>query len=152
MGAMSKSTPTTPTKRQAADDFHAYESTTRGIRIRVEPKYMEEQSSPEDSHFVWSYAVEISNDGNETVQLRSRMWRITDAHGRTEEVRGAGVVGQTPVIEPGKAFHYTSGCPLKTPQGIMVGSYQMTDEAGQLFEVAIPAFSLDSPYTRRSMN
>jgi len=149
---MSKSTPTTTTKRAAEVAFQPYEATTRGIRIRVEPKYMEEQSSPEDSHFVWSYAVEISNDGNETVQLKSRMWRITDALGRTEEVRGAGVVGQTPVIEPGKAFHYTSGCPLKTPQGIMVGSYQMTDEAGQLFDVAIPAFSLDSPYTRRSMN
>ncbi|RUO98395.1 Co2+/Mg2+ efflux protein ApaG [Hyphomicrobium sp.] len=149
---MSKSTPTSTSKRAAAAAFQPYEATTRGIRIRVEPKYMEDQSSPEDSHFVWSYAVEISNDGSETVQLKSRMWRITDAHGRTEEVRGAGVVGQTPVIEPGKAFHYTSGCPLKTPQGIMVGSYQMSDEAGQLFDVAIPAFSLDSPYTRRSMN
>ncbi|MET1047084.1 MAG: Co2+/Mg2+ efflux protein ApaG [Hyphomicrobium sp.] len=149
---MSKSTPTATTKRSSAADFRPYEAVTRGIRIRVEPRYMDEQSSPKDSHFVWSYAVEIANDGSETVQLKSRMWRITDALGRTEEVRGAGVVGQTPVIEPGKAFHYTSGCPLKTPQGIMVGSYQMTDEAGQLFDVAIPAFSLDSPYTRRSMN
>ncbi len=149
---MSKSTPTSTTKRATAAAFHPYEATTRGIRIRVEPRYMEDQSSPEDSHFVWSYAVEISNDGNETVQLKSRMWRITDALGRTEEVRGAGVVGQTPTIAPGKSFNYTSGCPLKTPQGIMVGSYQMTDEAGQLFDVAIPAFSLDSPYTRRSMN
>ena len=143
---------TSSTKRQSAPVPHLYEATTRGIRIRVEPRYMEEQSSPEDGHFVWSYAVEISNDGEETVQLKSRSWRITDAYGRTEEVRGPGVVGQTPVIEPGKSFHYTSGCPLKTPQGIMVGSYQMTDEAGQLFDVAIPAFSLDSPYTRRSMN
>ncbi|WP_082073025.1 Co2+/Mg2+ efflux protein ApaG [Hyphomicrobium sp. 99] len=149
---MSKSTPTSTARKAAAAAFQPYEATTRGIRIRVEPRYMEDQSSPEDSHFVWSYAVEISNDGAETVQLKSRMWRITDALGRTEEVRGAGVVGQTPVIEPGKSFHYTSGCPLKTPQGIMVGSYQMSDEAGKLFDVAIPAFSLDSPYTRRSMN
>ena len=139
-------------KRTSRATLHPYEATTRGIRIRVEPHYMEEQSSPEDSHFVWSYAVEIINDGTETVQLRSRIWRITDALGRTEEVRGPGVVGQTPVIAPGKSFHYTSGCPLKTPQGIMVGSYQMTDDAGELFDVAIPAFSLDSPYTRRSMN
>jgi ApaG protein len=131
---------------------YLYEAITRGIRIRVEPRYMEEQSSPEDGHFVWSYSVEISNDSSETVQLKSRIWRITDGQGRTEEVRGPGVVGQTPTIEPGQSFHYTSGCPLKTPQGIMVGSYQMTDEAGQLFDVAIPAFSLDSPYTRRSMN
>ncbi len=148
---MSKNT-TTTTKRTNRAVLHPYEAITRGIRIRVEPHYMEEQSSPEDSHFVWSYAVEIANDGAETVQLKSRLWRITDALGRTEEVRGPGVVGQTPVIAPGKSFHYTSGCPLKTPQGIMVGSYQMTDEAGQLFDVAIPAFSLDSPYTRRSMN
>lgn len=131
---------------------HAYEAITRGIRIRVEPRYMEDQSSPEDSHFVWSYAVEISNDGTETVQLKTRTWRITDALGRTEEVRGPGVVGQTPVIEPGESFNYTSGCPLKTPQGIMVGSYQMADTGGTLFDVAIPAFSLDSPYTQRSMN
>src|SRR5690606_6067655 len=98
------------------------------------------------------YSVEISNDSSETVQLKSRIWRITDGQGRTEEVRGPGVVGQTPTIEPGQSFHYTSGCPLKTPQGIMVGSYQMTAATGQLSDVAIPAFSLDSPYTRRSMN
>lgn len=150
--AMAKNAPATSAKRSARGIGYPYEAITRGIRIRVEPRYMDDQSSPEDGHFVWSYAVEISNDGAETVQLKSRIWRITDAHGRTEEVRGPGVVGQTPVIEPGKMFHYTSGCPLKTPQGIMVGSYQMTDEAGKLFDVAIPAFSLDSPYTRRSMN
>jgi ApaG protein len=149
---MTKNTPAMTIKRMSRSTLHPYEAITRGIRIRVEPRYMEEQSSPEDSHFVWSYTVEISNDGTETVQLKSRIWRITDALGRTEEVRGPGVVGQTPVIAPGKSFHYTSGCPLKTPQGIMVGSYQMTDEAGELFDVAIPAFSLDSPYTRRSMN
>ncbi len=129
-----------------------YEATTRGIRIRVEPRYLDDQSSPEDGHYVWSYEVEISNNGTETVQLKTRTWRITDALGRTEEVRGPGVVGQTPTIPPGSSFSYTSGCPLKTPQGIMVGSYQMTDEAGSLFDVAIPAFSLDSPYTQRSMN
>lgn len=129
-----------------------YEATTRGIRIRVEPQYLEEQSAPEEGHFVWSYAVEISNVGSEAVQLKTRVWRITDELGRTEEVRGAGVVGQTPVIPPGGSFSYTSGCPLKTPQGIMVGSYQMADETGTLFDVAIPAFSLDSPYVQRSVN
>ena len=149
---MTKNTPAMTIKRMSRTTLHPYEAITRGIRIRVEPRYMEEQSSPEDSHFVWSYTVEISNDGTKTVQLKSRIWRITDALGRTEEVRGPGVVGQTPVIAPGKSFHYTSGCPLKTPQGIMVGSYQVSDESGELFDVAIPAFSLDSPYTRRSMN
>ncbi len=139
-------------KKVRSVEFDMYEATTRGIRIRVEPRYLEEQSSPEDGHYVWSYAVEIINDGAETVQLKTRTWRITDALGRTEEVRGPGVVGQTPVIPPGGTFSYTSGCPLKTPQGIMVGSYQMADEAGSMFDVAIPAFSLDSPYTQRSMN
>ncbi|MBK9078482.1 MAG: Co2+/Mg2+ efflux protein ApaG [Hyphomicrobium sp.] len=150
---MKKSPPAVPRKKAVKDiEAHAYEAITRGIRIRVEPKYLDDQSSPEDSHFVWSYDVEISNGGTETVQLKTRVWRITDGMGRTEEVRGPGVVGQTPTIPPGGSFNYTSGCPLKTPQGIMVGSYQMEDEAGKLFDVAIPAFSLDSPYTQRSMN
>ncbi len=150
---MAKSTePLAKKKVQKIAEPHAYEAVTRSIRIRVEPRYMEDQSSPEDGHFVWSYAVEISNDGKEPVQLKTRTWRITDALGRTEEVRGPGVVGQTPVIPPGEQFNYTSGCPLKTPQGIMVGSYQMTDAGGTMFDVAIPAFSLDSPYTQRSMN
>lgn len=150
---MAKSTdPLAKRQRQKPADLHAYEAITRGIRIRVEPRYMDDQSSPDDSHFVWSYAVEISNDGTEPVQLKTRTWRITDALGRTEEVRGPGVVGQTPTIAPGSSFSYTSGCPLKTPQGIMVGSYQMADEKGALFDVAIPAFSLDSPYTQRTMN
>lgn len=131
---------------------HAYEATTRGIRIRVEPRYLEEQSSPEDCHFVWSYDVEIANDGAETVQLKARTWLITDGFGRTEEVRGPGVVGQTPTIPPGSSFSYTSGCPLRTPQGIMVGTYEMIDEAGEPFDVAIPAFSLDSPFMARSVN
>ena len=129
-----------------------YEAITRGIRIRVEPHYLEDQSQPDDSHFVWAYEVEISNDGTEAVQLKTRYWRITDALGRTEEVRGPGVVGQTPTIPPGSSFSYTSGCPLRTPQGIMSGSYQMVDEKGKLFDAAIPAFSLDSPYAPRSVN
>ena len=150
---MAKST--TPVTRRTTPkgvEAHMYETITRGIRIRVEPKYLEDQSSPDDGHYVWSYSVEINNDGKEAVQLKTRTWRITDALGRTEEVRGPGVVGQTPTIPPGGSFNYTSGCPLKTPQGIMVGSYQMTDESGKLFDAAIPAFSLDSPYTQRSMN
>lgn len=129
-----------------------YESVTRGIRVRVRPSYMEDQSSPDEAYFFWAYTVEIANEGSETVQLKSRVWRITDGNGRTEEVRGAGVVGQTPAIPPGESFSYTSGCPLPTPSGIMVGSYQMTDSAGQLLDIAIPAFSLDSPFTPRRVN
>ena len=129
-----------------------YEQVTRSIRVRVRPEYLEAQSAPDEGRYFWSYTVEILNEGSETVQLRSRYWRITDANGRIEEVRGPGVVGQTPVLGPGETFEYTSGCPLRTSSGIMVGSYQMTKTDGALIEIAIPAFSLDSPFTRRSLN
>jgi ApaG protein len=129
-----------------------YETVTRGVRVRVTPDYLEDRSTPADSYFFWAYTVEISNEGSVPVQLRSRFWHIVDAAGRSEEVRGAGVVGQTPVIDPGESFTYTSGCPLKTPSGIMSGSYQMSDPQGSVFEIAIPAFSLDSPYAVRSVN
>jgi ApaG protein len=129
-----------------------YEAVTKGIRVRVQPEYLEEESAPVDSRYVWSYTVDIINEGSETVQLKTRHWRITDGAGRTEEVRGPGVVGETPVLEPGASFRYTSGCPLTTPSGIMVGTYQMTTEDGGRIEVAIPAFSLDSPHARRSLN
>ena len=108
-----------------------YEAVTRDIRVRVTPQYLEEESAPDERRYLWSYTIEISNEGSEVVQLRSRHWRITDGHGRTEEVRGPGVVGQTPTIQPGTSFRYTSGCPLPTPSGIMVGSYQMTTDGGQ---------------------
>jgi ApaG protein len=129
-----------------------YEAVTQSIRVRVQPEYLEDESAPVDSRYVWAYTVDIINEGTETVQLKTRHWRITDAAGRTEEVRGPGVVGETPVLEPGQSFRYTSGCPLTTPSGIMVGSYQMTTEAGGRIDVAIPAFSLDSPHGRRSLN
>ena len=130
-----------------------YEKTTQGIRVRVLPEFSEDQSTPEDGYYFWTYSIEITNLGERTVQLKSRVWRITDATGRTEEVRGPGVVGQTPTLPPGQSFSYTSGCPLSTTSGIMVGSYQMLDvEDGTLFDIAIPAFSLDSDYSVRSMN
>jgi len=129
-----------------------YEAVTQGIRVRVTPQYLEEESSPEEGRYFWAYSIEIVNEGSETVRLRTRHWRITDATGRTEEVRGRGVVGETPVLEPGASFRYTSGCPLATPSGIMVGSYQMTTEAGARFDVAIPAFSLDSPHSVARLN
>ena len=129
-----------------------YEAVTRGVRVRVTPQYLEDESAPDEARFFWAYTIDIINEGSETVQLRSRHWRITDAAGHTEEVRGPGVVGKTPVLAPGASFRYTSGCPLGTPSGIMVGSYQMTTEAGELFNVAVPAFSLDSPHARRSLN
>ena len=129
-----------------------YEAVTRGIRVRVTPKYLEEESSPDENKFFWAYTIDISNEGLETVQLCSRHWRITDASGRTEEVRGRGVVGQTPVMEPGGSFRYTSSCPLPTPSGIMVGSYLMTTGSGETIHVAVPAFTLDSPHSKPRFN
>jgi ApaG protein len=96
--------------------------------------------------------VHIENQGGETVQLRSRHWRITDSLGRVQEVRGAGVVGEQPVLKPGETFEYTSGTPLPTPSGIMSGTYQMETPAGERFDVAIPAFSLDSPHQTARIN
>lgn len=129
-----------------------YEAVTRGIRVRVAPQYLEEQSTPEDGQYFWAYTVDIHNESEETVQLRTRWWRIVDARGHTEEVRGPGVVGETPVLTPGESFSYTSGCPLPTPSGIMSGTYQMASATGEMFDVAIPAFSLDSPTAHRRMN
>ncbi len=129
-----------------------YSSVTRAIRVTVEPIYLNEQSSPEDSHFVWAYQVKIENDGAETVQLINRHWRITDSLGRLQEVRGEGVVGEQPVLRPGEAYQYTSGTPLATPSGIMAGSYEMVTMAGERFDVEIPAFSLDSPHQDRRLN
>lgn len=123
-----------------------YSETTRGITVTVTPAYLDEQSAPEESHFVWAYHVRIENGGDETVQLRRRYWRITDAQGRVQEVRGPGVVGEQPILEPGESFEYTSGTPLPTPSGFMVGSYEMEDPSGEIFEIRIPAFSLDSPH------
>lgn len=129
-----------------------YSETTRSIRVTVNPFYLDEQSSPTDDHYVWAYHVRIENCGEETVQLKSRHWRITDNRGHIEEVRGPGVVGEEPRLRPGEAFEYTSGTPLPTPSGIMVGSYQMETNNGERFEVKIPAFSLDSPHQMVRLN
>lgn len=124
----------------------SYSAITRQIKVSVQPVYLEEQSAPIDNHFVWAYHVNIENRGAETVQLIGRHWIITDARGETHEVRGEGVIGQQPTLEPGDSYEYTSGTPLHSPSGIMRGFYQMQNEMGEMFDVEIPAFSLDSPY------
>lgn len=129
-----------------------YSETTRDIRVTVKPVYLEDQSSPTDNRYVWAYFVKIENRGPEPVQLRTRYWHITDGIGRVQEVRGAGVVGEQPVIGPGKAYEYNSGTPLATPSGIMHGSYQMETRAGERFDVRVPAFSLDSPHQAVRLN
>jgi ApaG protein len=129
-----------------------YRATTHSIQVTVEPTFVEAESAPDDGRYFWAYSIEIANLGEEVVQLRSRHWQITDANGRTEEVRGAGVVGKQPVLKPGETFSYTSGCPLTTPSGIMVGTYQMENQKGERFSIAIPAFSLDLPDAQRTVN
>ena len=123
-----------------------YSATTHAVRVTVNPIYLDEQSSPEEDHYIWAYQVEIENLGEHVVQLLTRHWRITDSLGRVQEVRGAGVVGEQPILKPGESFRYTSGTPLPTPSGIMAGTYGMANASGERFEVEIPAFSLDSPH------
>lgn len=125
-----------------------YRATTRNIEVTVTPRFMSDRSAPEKGQFFWAYTIEISNNGGETVQLKTRYWHITDAFGRVQEVRGAGVVGEEPVIPPGESFEYTSGVPLQTPSGIMAGRYGMVTGDGETFDIDIPAFSLDSVHTR----
>ncbi|HEY4193193.1 MAG TPA: Co2+/Mg2+ efflux protein ApaG [Mesorhizobium sp.] len=129
-----------------------YSAVTGGIEVQVEPFYLEDRSDPAQGRYVWGYRVTIDNQSDGLVQLLSRYWQITDGNGRTEEVRGDGVVGDQPELNPGDSYQYTSGCPLPTPSGIMVGHYTMLGSMGETFDIAIPAFSLDMPGSRRTVN
>lgn len=129
----------------ATDD--TYTLLTRGVRVTVRSFYLADQSEPEENRFVWAYRVRIDNESDEPVQLLKRTWEITDATGYTQRVHGPGVVGEQPILKPGQRHEYTSGTPLRTPSGFMVGQYHMiVTETGEPFDVAIPAFSLDSPH------
>jgi ApaG protein len=130
----------------------SYRTVTRQIEVKVSPRFMPERSSSEKSYYFWAYTVEIKNRGKSTVQLKTRHWRITDGLGRLQEVRGPGVVGEEPVLEPGASFEYTSGVPLPTPSGFMVGTYGMVSTDGEHFDIDIPAFSLDGPDAKRTLN
>ncbi len=121
-----------------------YIATTRAIKVIVYPYYLDQQSQPEESRHVWAYTIQIENHSTETVRLLSRYWHITDGLGEVQEVRGPGVVGEHPTLEPGEAFQYTSGASLKTPSGLMQGRYTMENSRGERFDIDIPAFSLDS--------
>ena len=129
-----------------------YRAVTRQIEVTVEPAFMPERSVPDRGQFFWSYTIAITNNGGETVQLRTRHWIITDASGKRQEVRGEGVVGEQPVLAPGERYEYTSGVPLTTATGIMAGRYQMVSETGERFEIEVPTFSLDSPDSMRVLN
>jgi ApaG protein len=130
----------------------AYSAVTRKIEVKVAPKFLADRSSPENGYFFWAYTITLHNHGGETVQLKTRHWRITDAHGRLQEVRGTGVVGEEPVLRPGENYEYTSGVPLPTPSGFMAGNYGMVTATGEPFEIDIPAFSLDLPQGARTLN
>jgi ApaG protein len=129
-----------------------YTAVTNRVKVTVEPSYDSDRSEPDEGRYFWRYEVEIANFGETAVTLTDRHWLITDANGQKQEVRGPGVVGEQPTLKPGQAFRYVSGCPLTTSSGVMVGSFHMVDEAGDVFEVAIPAFSLDSPFVARTLN
>lgn len=129
-----------------------YEAETEGVFVRVEPTFLDGESSPAQDRYVWAYRIEIENTSNRTLQLMTRHWRITDREGRVQQVDGPGVVGKTPVLKPGESFEYSSGCPLAAPSGMMQGTYDLVDGAGGTLSVKIPLFALDSPYDRRAPN
>ena len=129
-----------------------YRAVTRNIEVVVKPRFVSDRSSAENNYFFWAYTISITNMGTETVQLKTRHWRITDAHGKQQEVRGAGVVGEEPVLKAGETFEYTSGVPLQTPSGFMAGTYGMVTAGGEHFDIAVPAFSLDSVEGKRTIN
>jgi ApaG protein len=129
-----------------------YERKTRDVVVRVEPEFLNEQSSQADDRYIWAYTIEIENQTSEDMQVVERFWQITDRNGQVQEVRGEGVVGEKPNLKPGEVFRYTSGAPLSAPSGVMLGTYQMQTPDGTRFDVDIPAFSLDSPFEARSIN
>jgi ApaG protein len=145
-------TPRLQAAHAPSDNRDMYERITRGIRVAVTPAFLDDQSDPDEDQFLWSYTVTIENTGNETVQLMSRLWHITDGFGITQEVRGPGVVGAQPVLAPGETFQYTSGCPLSTASGYMMGRYEMRAASGEAFEAEIPPFILESPHERRQVH
>ena len=129
-----------------------YRAVTRKIEVTVTARFVSERSSPSNGYFFWAYTINITNFGVATAQLKTRHWRITDANGKLQEVKGAGVVGEEPKLKPGDTFEYTSGVPLPTPSGFMRGTYGMVSEDGEQFDIEIPAFSLDSSYAERTIN
>lgn len=129
-----------------------YTATTRNIKVTVFPSYLPEQSDAVSGNHTWAYFIRIENFGKETSQLINRYWRITDGRGHVQEVRGPGVVGEQPVLEPGDTHQYTSGVTLTTPSGIMQGYYEMHTENGEIFNIEVPAFSLDSPEQMKRAN
>lgn len=125
--------------------FFPSQATTAGVTVRVAAAYLADQSSPDAGRWFWSYHIRIENHRDDAVQLLARHWVIRDAGGNVHDVRGQGVVGETPRIEPGGSYDYVSGCPLETSSGVMAGEFHMIDEDGSTFDIEIPPFALDAP-------
>lgn len=136
-----------PPRTETGEAAASWTAVTRDIRVVVRSFFLEDQSQPDERQYVWAYRIRIENGGSEPVRLLRRTWQITDANGRTQHVHADGVVGEQPLLDPGETFEYTSGTPLETPTGFMRGAYHMIlTRSGEAFDVAIPAFSLDSPH------
>ena len=129
------------------DGAHTSEAVTRGVRVSVKARFSQARSEPLRNLWFFLYTIEITNESSDTVQLISRHWTITDADKIVEEIRGLGVIGQQPTLNPGESFEYTSGCPLKTPFGTMHGTYQMVTTEGDRFDATVAPFTLSEPYT-----
>jgi len=129
-----------------------YSKTTNNINVSVKSYYLEDQSKPDEQHYVWAYQITINNFSKQTVQLKKRYWEITESNGVKKEVSGAGVVGEQPILHPGEKYEYTSGAPLSTPSGFMEGYYEMETKDGNKFDASIPLFSLDSPHSSKQIN
>ena len=129
-----------------------YSKTTNNINVSVKSYYLEDQSEPDEQHYVWAYQITINNFGKQTVQLKKRYWEITESNGVKTEVSGAGVVGEQPILHPGEKYEYTSGAPLSTSSGFMEGYYEMETKDGNKFDASIPLFSLDSPHSSNKIN
>jgi len=129
-----------------------YSKTTKGITVTVTPYFLDDQSSPQECHYVWAYQVNIKNSSSNTIKLNRRNWVIIDANGKIINIQGEGVVGEFPILHPGESFEYTSGTPLKTTNGFMQGFYLMSQNNGDQLKIDIPTFSLDSPYGKKKLN
>jgi ApaG protein len=141
-----------PGKRSIKTMMPRYEQRTENVVVRVEPEFLAEQSNPSDSRFIWAYTVEIDNQSERDLTVTDRFWQIADSAGKVQEVRGSGVVGETPMVKAGETFRYTSGAPLTAPSGMMRGSYTMRAECGESFDIIVPTFLLHSPYEGLSLN
>jgi ApaG protein len=130
----------------------SYQKVTHDIAVSVLPQYLDDRSDPSENYFVWAYTITIENHSDKTVTLRTRHWEIIDGNGQRQDVDGEGVVGKQPTLRPGERFEYTSGCPLATPSGFMAGFYTMESREGEMLEVEVPPFSLDSPQGQLTIN